>query len=243
VTFSYGDFKALDDVSFTVREGTTLGVIGPTGSGKTTLAYLLCRLYDLGDGGGAIRIGGTDIRKYTRARVRESVGIVLQEPFLYSRTIALNIAGLSDGFGPEEIKEAARTAQIDGEIERFAKAYETPVGERGVTLSGGQKQRVAIARAILKDTPIMIFDDSLSAVDTETDSRIRAALRRRVEGVTAIIISHRIATVSGADLVLVMDRGRVAELGTPEELARRGGMYKRISDMQSVAFDSLGEAE
>jgi ATP-binding cassette subfamily B protein len=243
VSFSYGDTPVLKDVSFTVREGTTLGVLGDTGSGKTTLAYLLCRLYDLRECDGAIRIGGADIRGYKRACLRKNVGIALQEPFLYSRTIAENIAGLSKHFSLDRVKEAARISHVDAEIERFANAYDTVVGERGVTLSGGQRQRVAIARAVLKHTPIMIFDDSLSAVDTETDALIRAALRERVRGVTTIVISHRIATLSDADLIIVMESGRIAEMGTPAELSESGGIYRRILDLQQSIDGGLSGGE
>jgi ATP-binding cassette subfamily B protein len=239
VSFSYGDVPVLKDVSFTVKEGTTLGILGATGSGKTTVAHLLCRLYDLGEGDGAIRIGGVDVRRYNRSFLRKNVGIVLQEPFLYSRTIAENLSSLSKGFSLGRIKDAARISQVDSDIERFAQAYDTIVGERGVTLSGGQKQRVAIARTILKETPVMIFDDSLSAVDMETDSRIRAALRERAKGVTTIIISHRISTIAGADKIIVMEEGRISEMGTPSELMARNGVYRRVRDMQQ----SVGAAE
>ncbi|MDR3321659.1 MAG: ABC transporter ATP-binding protein/permease, partial [Synergistaceae bacterium] len=196
VSFSYGDAPVLRDISFTVPSGTTLGILGATGSGKTTIAHLICRLYDLEPGCGAITIGGADIRRYERKWLRSSIGIVLQEPFLYSRTIRENVASLSPRHPLEKIREAASISQIDDAIESFAPGYDTIVGERGVTLSGGQKQRVAIARAILREPPIMIFDDSLSAVDTETDSRIRAALADRTKGVTTIIIAHRITSIS-----------------------------------------------
>jgi ATP-binding cassette subfamily B protein len=241
VSFAYDGARVLKNVSFTVREGTVLGILGATGSGKTTAAHLLCRLYDLDEGEGTIRIGGVDIRKYKRRHLRKNVGIVLQEPFLYSRTIAENIAGLSKEPRDEQIRAASAVAQVDSDIGRFARGYDTIVGERGVTLSGGQKQRVAIARAVLKDTPIMIFDDSLSAVDTETDARIRAALRERVRGVTAIIISHRVTTISDADLIIVMEDGRVAEMGTPSELMKLGGIYGRVTDMQRAALDEIEE--
>jgi ABC-type multidrug transport system fused ATPase/permease subunit len=241
VSFAYGGARVLKNVSFTVKEGTVLGILGATGSGKTTVAHLLCRLYDLKEGEGAIRIGGVDIKKYKRRHLRKNVGIVLQEPFLYSGTIAENVAGLSKDHPLEGIREAAAVAQIDSDIERFAHGYDTIVGERGVTLSGGQKQRVAIASAVLKDTPIMIFDDSLSAVDTETDARIRAALRARVLGVTAIIISHRVTTISGADLIMVMEDGRVAEIGTPSELMELGGIYRRVTEMQGAVLDEIAE--
>ncbi|MDR3231323.1 MAG: ABC transporter ATP-binding protein/permease [Synergistaceae bacterium] len=240
VSFSYGDAPVLHDVSFTVKRGTTFGILGATGSGKTTIAHLLCRLYDLGDREGEIRIGGVDIRKYRRSWLRENVGIVLQEPYLYSRTIRENVASLSVARYPvEKIREAASTAQMDDAIEQFSSGYETLVGERGVTLSGGQKQRVAIARTILRKPPIMIFDDSLSAVDTETDAKIRMALRQQLEGVTTIIIAHRIASISGADRIMVMENGRVAEIGSPAELMERDGIYRRIRRMQQNAEDEI----
>jgi ATP-binding cassette subfamily B protein len=242
VDFSYGNaansdtqgvsMPVLQDVSFTVKRGTTLGILGATGSGKTTIAHLLCRLYDLGDTG-AIYIGGVDIRRYKRRWLRENVGIVLQEPFLFSRTIRENIASLSPGYSMEQIRAAAATAQVDEAIEQFEDGYDTLVGERGVTLSGGQKQRVAIARTILKETPILIFDDSLSAVDTETDAKINAALRQVTRNVTTLIISHRIASVLQADKIVVMEYGRVVEYGSPSELLLRGGIFKRLHDMQS----------
>jgi ATP-binding cassette subfamily B protein len=241
VSFAYDGASVLKNVSFTVREGSMLGILGATGSGKTTVAHLLCRLYDLGEGGGTIRIGGVDIKRYKLRHLRQNVGIVLQEPFLYSGTIAENVAGLSKDCPPERIREAAAVARVDSDIERFAHGYGTVVGERGVTLSGGQKQRVAIARAVLKDTPIMIFDDSLSAVDTETDARIREALRERVRGVTAIVISHRVTTISGADLIIVMEDGRVAEMGTPKELMKLGGIYRRVTDIQGSVLDEIAE--
>jgi ATP-binding cassette subfamily B protein len=241
VSFSYGDTKVLDGISFTVEGGTTLGILGATGAGKTTVAHLICRLYDLKEGCGEIRIGGVDIRKYKLSWLRSNVGIVLQEPFLYSRTIAENVAALSGGCGMERIKEAAAVSQVHDAIEEFSQGYGTIVGERGVTLSGGQKQRVAIARTILKAPPIMIFDDALSAVDTETDSKIRAALRERSRGVTTIIIAHRITSLSGADRVMVMENGRIAEMGTPSELMARGGIYRRIRDMQQSVEEEMME--
>jgi ATP-binding cassette subfamily B protein len=234
VTFAYGDnAPVLRDVSFRIARGTTLGILGATGSGKTTIAHLLCRLYDLQEGCGQIRIGGADIRKFKRARLRESVGIVLQEPFLFSRTIRENIASFSP-LPLERIREAAALAQVDETIARFAAGYDTLVGERGVTLSGGQKQRVAIARTVLRDYSILIFDDSLSAVDTETDAKIGAALRRRAKNATTLLIAHRVGSVSQADAVMVMENGRVAEFGPPAELLARGGLYKRLHDMQSI---------
>lgn len=239
VCFSHGQNPVLRGISFTVKAGTTLGIIGATGSGKTTIAHLLCRLYDLTPGCGEIRIGGTNIRDIDRFWLRSRIGIALQEPFLYSRTIRENIAALSDRYDMSEIYDASVIARIDAEIRGFPFGYETVVGERGVTLSGGQKQRVAIARAIMGNPPILIFDDSLSAVDTETDVFIRRALRKRSRGVTTIIISHRVTTVAGAEQIIVLDRGRIAEQGSPEELLTRGGLYRRIWDMQQSMEDEL----
>jgi ATP-binding cassette subfamily B protein len=243
VSFSYKDIPVLRGVSFSVKRGTTLGILGPTGSGKTTIAHLICGLYNLESECGEIRIDGKDIKKYKRSWIRKNVGVVLQEPFLYSRTIRENVASLSGEYTLDQIKEAAAISQIDAEIEQFANGYDTLVGERGVTLSGGQRQRVAIARTILKNPPIIIFDDSLSAVDTETDARIRSALRRRVAGVTTIIISHRITSLSGADVVMVLEDGHIGEIGSPSELMEHGGIYRRICDMQQSVEDELMGSE
>lgn len=237
VSFSYGGRPALDDVSFIVPEGSTLGILGATGSGKSTLAALLCRLYEIEPGCGEILIGGVDIRRVKRAALRRAVGIVLQEPFLYSDTVARNIASLGDGATMDDIRGAAEAAGIAEDVDRyFPHGYETVVGERGVTLSGGQRQRVAIARAVMRRPPVLIFDDSLSAVDTRTDARIRAALRSRLRGTTVIIIAHRITSVAMADSVVVLDGGRVVEHGTPDELARAGGHYARIAELQRVGM-------
>ncbi len=243
VSFAYepGGKPVLQDVSFSIRRGTKLGILGSTGSGKTTIAHLICRLYDLKEGDGAIRIDGTDIRKYRRDWIRSQVGIVLQEPFLYSRTIRENVASLAKHYTMEQIREAARLSQVDEAIDHFAAGYDTIVGERGVTLSGGQKQRVAIARTLLRDPPIMIFDDSLSAVDTQTDARIRAGLRERGDKATTIIIAHRITSIAGADHILVMEGGRVVEQGSPAELLTRGGIYRRIHDLQQSIEDEADE--
>jgi ATP-binding cassette subfamily B protein len=245
VRFAYpgekGGEPVLRGVSFVAEKGKTLGVLGGTGSGKTTAAALLCRLYDLEEGAGRITVGGADIKKIKRAWLRKHIGIVLQEPFLFSRTIGENIAALSKEHSAESIARAARISYLDDSVERFAQGFDTIVGERGVTLSGGQKQRVAIARAILNNPPIMIFDDSLSAVDTETDTKIRAALGEMTHGVTTIIIAHRITSISKADKILVLEKGRVAEIGTHGELLQLNGIYRRVYDLQSSIEDEIGE--
>lgn len=243
VSFAYEDQPVLRNISFTVKEGSTLGILGTTGSGKTTVAHLLCRLYDLPEGQGKITIGGIDIADYKRQWLRQNVGIVLQEPFLYSRTIRDNVAALSTRYSMDQIREATRVSCIDDAITEFSHGYKTVVGERGVTLSGGQKQRVAIARALLKDPPILIFDDSLSAVDTETDARIREGLAARTQGVTTLIIAHRISSVVTADQIIVMDDGRIEEAGSPEQLMQQGGIYRRLYDMQKGTDDREEEGE
>ena len=238
VSFAYeGCPEMLHDIDLTIPSGTTLGILGGTGSGKSTLMYLLDRLYPLQENSGRITIGGADIRKIRLEHLRRNIGIVLQEPFLFSRTLRENLAITSPSLGEEELRAAARTACLDETINGFTKGYDTFVGERGVTLSGGQKQRAAIARMLTRYTPIMIFDDSLSAVDTETDAKIRSALEKRFGSATIILISHRITTLSKADKVLVLDHGKVAQFGTPAELSAQPGLYRQIEEIQSFHAD------
>lgn len=234
VNFAYDGFpQMLQDVSFTMKAGTTLGILGGTGSGKSTLMMLLDRMYDLPEGNGRITIGGTDIRQIKRSHLRKNIGIVLQEPFLFSRTLQENLSITNEQLTLSDIREATRAACLDETIEGFAKGYDTFVGERGVTLSGGQKQRAAIARMLTQQTPIMVFDDSLSAVDAETDARIRKALEARFGSASIILIAHRITTLSKADQVIVLDHGRIVEMGKPEELQHAGGLYQKIYEIQS----------
>ena len=237
VSFHYGEDgpDVLENVSFTVPAGKSFGILGGTGSGKSSLLLLLCRLYAPTEG--KITVGGVDIADMPARYVRENVGVVLQEPFLFSRSVQENIGicGASDA----EIRAAAVTACVDGDITRFSQGYDTMVGERGVSLSGGQKQRVAIARMLTKKTPVIVFDDSLSAVDTETDEKIRSALDRDLGGATTIIISHRITTLLDCDNILVLEKGRVSQLGSPKELLAQPGIFRKIYDMQM----SIGEEE
>ncbi len=231
VTFGYEEGgKVLEDVCVHIPEGATYGILGGTGSGKSTLVHLLDRLYDLEEGN--IFIGGADIREISRGWLREHIGIVLQEPFLFSRTIRENIAAANPSASMEEIREAARIACVDDAIMGFPDGYETMVGERGVTLSGGQRQRVAIARMLLAKAPIMVFDDSLSAVDAQTDSRIRKALKEKMKDATVILISHRITTLMEADRILVLNHGKAEEMGTHRELIHNGGIYQKIYEIQ-----------
>ncbi len=237
VTFGYDNQKpVLDDVSFTIPAGSTFAVLGGTGSGKTTLMHLLNRLYDLEEGQGKITVGGVDINKISRSHLRKNIAIVLQEPFLFSRTIRENIGitfrGQDEDSMMEYVRAAARSACVDEAIEGFTNGYETIVGERGVTLSGGQKQRVAIARMLTQNAPVMIFDDSLSAVDAETDAKIRQQLKEKMGHATTILISHRITTLMQADRILVLDGGKVADIGTHEELISRDGIYREIYQIQ-----------
>ena len=237
VTFGYGGQDVLRDVSFTIPAGSTVGILGGTGSGKSTLVHLLDRLYDLPDGGGRITIGGVDVRDIRRSHLRRGVGLVLQEPFLFSRTVRENILAPDPQAGEDALHEAAHTACVDEAIEGFADGYDTVVGERGVTLSGGQKQRVAIARMLMQRAPIMLFDDSLSAVDAQTDQLIRTRLRERLSGATVVLISHRVTTLMQADHILVLDGGRIAQSGTHEELIAQPGLYRQIYDIQMSAAD------
>ena len=242
VHFAYENApQLLHDINFTMKAGTTLGILGGTGSGKSTMMMLLDKLYLLEEGNGRITIGGTDIRKIRTAHLRKNIGMVLQEPFLFSRTIAENIGIVSPRLDMEAIQAAARAAALDESITSFASGYDTMVGERGVTLSGGQKQRAAIARMLTTDTPIMIFDDSLSAVDTQTDAKIRKAIAKKFGKASVILISHRITTLSSADKIIVLDRGRIVEEGTHEQLKVAGGIYQKIYETQSGSQEVDGE--
>ena len=235
VSFSYTDAsRTLENVSFTIKEGSTLGILGATGSGKSTLMYLLDRLYELPRENGSITIGGVDIRDMRIEDLRRQIGIVLQEPFLFSKSVKDTISDGTDSDSLEEIRKYASYAVIDDTITGFAEGYDTQIGERGVTISGGQKQRVAIARMLMQNTPIKIFDDSLSAVDMETDEKIRESIKKNVSG-TTIIIAHRITTIMNADRIIVLDKGRLTEEGTHEELIAKDGIYRRIYETQKAS--------
>ena len=236
VCFSYGEQPVLDHLNMHIPGGSTTAILGGTGSGKSTLTLLLQRLYE--PGSGSVCIGGEDVKGIRKSHLRSHIGIVLQEPFLYSRSILQNIDLRSVEPDRNRAEAAARDACVHEDILDFDQGYDTVVGERGVTLSGGQKQRIAIARALAGDNDILVFDDSLSAVDTRTDAAIRDALRARRQGVTTLIISHRITTLMEADRIFVMKDGKVAEEGTHEELmAIPGGIYRRTFEIQSAAVE------
>lgn len=243
VSFAYPDdnVPVLRDVSFTIPAGKTAAVLGGTGSGKSTMMYLLQRLYT--PTSGKITIGGVDIQQIDRKYLRAHVGLILQEPFLYSKSIRENVGITAPEQEAERIEHAADIASASGFIAKADKGWETVVGERGVTLSGGQKQRIAIARTLLKDNNILIFDDSLSAVDTETDAQIRAALRHEQKDVTTLIISHRVTTLSQADLILVLENGQITQQGTHAELCSRPGLYQRINSIQNALEEELTQAK
>ena len=233
VSFAYSlDHPILKNINFTIPAGSTFAILGTTGSGKSTLVHLLNRLYDLPEGCGSITIGGTDIRDIDRQYLRQNIGMVLQEPFLFSRTVRENIGITKEKLLDEEIRHAAEIACVDESILHFTDGYDTIVGERGVTLSGGQKQRVAIARMLMKQAPVLVFDDSLSAVDTETDNKIRKELKKEMEKATVIMISHRITSLMQADCIIVMDKGEIQQMGTHDQLIQQDGPYKDIYEIQ-----------
>ena len=233
VGFEYDeDSPVLKDISFGCEPGQVVALLGSTGSGKTTLVNLLPRFYEYTSG--SLTLDGAELKDYPRHYLRQQIGIVEQEPFLFSRTIRQNISyGVGRDASDAEVKAVARAAAIHDTILTFPDSYDTLVGEKGVTLSGGQKQRVAIARTLLKDPRILILDDSTSSVDTETEVEIRAALERLMQGRTTFIIAHRIQSLMNADLILVLDHGRIVQRGTHEQLIAQEGIYRRIYDMQA----------
>jgi ATP-binding cassette subfamily B protein len=227
VRFRYGgETWTLDDVSFTVPAGTTTALVGETGSGKTTCAYLVARLYDATEG--TVSIDGVDLRQLDFRSLTESVGVVSQETYLFHATVRENLRFARPEATDVEIEEAARAAQIHELVASLPEGYETVVGERGYRFSGGEKQRIAIARTILRNPPILVLDEATSALDTQTERAVQAALERLAEGRTVIAIAHRLSTVRDADQIVVLDRGRVVEVGTYDELLARGGRFAEL---------------
>jgi len=239
VNFEYEEnTPILEDITFKVEKGETVAIVGPTGSGKSSLVHLLLRLYDYS--GGSIKVDGVELKDIERKHMRSNVGIVLQEPFLYSRTIKENIKMAKIHSEDIEIREAATIAAVHNVITSFEKGYDTIVGEKGVTLSGGQRQRVAIARTLINKMPILIFDDSLSAVDTQTDRVIRGKLKKKSKNNTTFIISHRISTVMSTDKIIVINHGKIEDIGTHKTLIKKDGIYKRIWEIQT-SLDALND--
>ncbi|HKL85513.1 MAG TPA: ABC transporter ATP-binding protein [Treponemataceae bacterium] len=233
VGFTYPDgTRVLSNINFVLEKGKRLAVVGPTGSGKSTLVHLLLRLYEPTEG--RIKIGGIDIRNIPKKELRKKISLVLQEGFLYGKNITENIRMGNKDATDDLILGAARAASLHNVVEGFVGGYDTMVGERGVTLSGGQRQRLSLARALVRKSSILILDDSLSAVDTETDRKIREAIACKTGNVctTMIIISHRLTTLSSADLILVVENGQITASGTHNELMERDGLYRRLADLQ-----------
>lgn len=234
VSFEYEpNMPVLKDISFHVQPGQTVALLGSTGSGKTSLVSLLPRFYDYTSG--RILLDGVELKDYPRRYLREQIGIVLQEPFLFSRTIRENLRySVGREVSREDIEAAASDAAVHDVVMGFPKGYETIVGEKGVTLSGGQKQRITLARTLLKKPSLLILDDSTSAVDTETEASIRAALKRELGGRTTFIIAHRIQSVMSADLILVFDKGRLVQQGTHAQLLEQDGIYREVFNIQTM---------
>ena len=232
LSFGYGETSVLDNVSFEVKAGETLALMGAPGSGKSTIAQLLLRLYDYNEG--SIKLGEHELSELNRKYVRSQISIVLQEPFLFANSIEGNLKVGRLNATQEEIEQAARDACIHESILTFLRGYDSMVGERGVTLSGGQRQRTALARALLKDPPILILDDALSAVDTDTESQILEALKNRRSKQTTIIIAHRLSTVMHADKILMLQGGKVIQSGTHATLSRTPGVYQRLCRIQGA---------
>ena len=242
VSFQYsdGNYDVLKDVSFQVQPGQSVALLGSTGSGKTTLVNLLPRFHEYTSG--QILLDNIELKDYPREYLRRQIGIVEQEPFLFSRSIRENITyGVGRSVPQEEVEKAARAAAIHDVIQTFPDGYNTLVGEKGVTLSGGQKQRVAVARTLLKNPRILILDDSTSSVDTETEAEIRSALNLLMENRTTFIIAHRIQSVMIADLILVMDKGEVVQMGRHKDLIAQDGMYRKIYEIQTRIDEELNE--
>ncbi len=235
VTFSYPtrpEVRAMDDVSFRIEPGEKVALVGPSGAGKSTVSSLLLRFYD--PEGGEITIDGIDLRRFDPDRLREQIGVVAQEPVLFSGTVRENVRYGCATANDDEVDNALRAANAWDFVSSFPDGAETVIGERGVRLSGGQKQRVAIARALLKDPALLVLDEATSALDVESEALVQAALERLMEGRTTLIIAHRLSTVAGADKVIVLDRGKVAESGTHAELVGQGGLYHRLIETQRL---------
>jgi ATP-binding cassette subfamily B protein len=236
VKFGYDDTSVLQQVSFTVPAGSKLALVGESGEGKTTITSLLLRLYEVG--AGKITIDGQNINDVTQAGLREAIGVVFQEPALFSGTIRENIAYAKPAASDREIIAAAKSANAHEFIQKFEKGYDTEIGERGLKLSGGQKQRIAIARALLKDAPILILDEATSSLDSKNERMVQTALERLMKGRTTIIIAHRLSTIQAVDQIVTLKNGRVDEVGPPEILAHSGGIYEQLLKLQGSTTEA-----
>ncbi|MCF6242104.1 MAG: ATP-binding cassette domain-containing protein, partial [Bacteroidales bacterium] len=239
VSFTYPDtnINALKNVSFNLKKGETLAILGKTGSGKSTILDLIGRLYDINEG--SILIDNTSIERVNLNSLRNSIGYVPQDAFLFSDTIKNNIRFGKENATEQEVVQAAKNAYIHHNIIHFKEGYETLVGERGVTLSGGQKQRISIARAIIRKPKILIFDDCLSAVDTETEEHLLTNLKNHNKEQTQIYISHRVSTIRNADNIFVIDQGEIIESGSHKDLVEKGGLYTELFEQQLVEESQL----
>ena len=230
VSFAYEDKEVLHDVSFTAKEGEVTALVGPSGSGKSTCARLAARLWDVTEG--TIRTGGIDISTVDPEALLTDYSMVFQDVVLFDDTVMENIRLGKRGATDEEVRAAARAANCEEFIRRLPKGYDTPIGENGAKLSGGERQRISIARALLKDAPIVLLDEATASLDVENETKVQGALSRLLAGKTVLVIAHRMRTVAGADHIVVLEKGRVAEEGTPAELMEKGGLYRRMTDLQ-----------
>ena len=231
VSFTYNKTPVLKNISFVIKPGATVGILGPTGSGKSTLANLLCRYYDVSEG--EILIDGINVKEYDLQYLRKNVGITMQEAFLFSDTVEGNISFGNQNASFEDIDKASELARVKDFIEDLSDGYQTIVGERGVGLSGGQKQRIALARLFLANPKIMILDDTTSAVDNETEYKIRQSIKSQSQGHTSFIISHRVSSFENCDVILVLQNGELVQMGSHEELMAQSGYYKTVWNEQN----------
>jgi subfamily B ATP-binding cassette protein MsbA len=241
VSFSYGEKPVLKNINLTIKAGQLVALVGRTGSGKTTLVSLLLRFYD--PTAGAVLIGDTDIRTVASKDLRANIGVVTQETILFNDTIRANIAVGRPGATNEEIEQAAKHAHADEFIREKQQGYDCPVGEKGTNVSGGQRQRLAIARAVLKNAPILILDEALNALDNETERAVQEALEELMQGRTTVCIAHRLSTVQNADVIVVLEDGRIVETGTHGELMRAQGVYSKLYEIEFKTSEAVPEAK